>query len=314
MKEVLVARDAARASRSSERRTAIAATHGQKRVGRFRERPGLKVLRTICGVLSGVAPGLAGRIGYALLSRPPSAPERGWQTTLRSTAKSAVLRYGTHRLATYEWGSGPTILMVHGWGARATHMGKMIEPLVLAGFRVVSFDAPAHGLSSGRTTDLVEYADAIHRVTAHFGQPQVIIAHSFGSAMALSAMRDWCVKPSRIVLISSFDHCLWFSQAFGSYLGIRPNAVLRMQQLLSDRYSGRFDWKKMSVVEMLRGAKIPALLIHDQDDEEIPYQHSVRIRSDSSGVELFQTQGLGHHRLLGNAAVIKRVVQFVAQN
>jgi pimeloyl-ACP methyl ester carboxylesterase len=281
---------------------------------RFRERSGLNVLRTVCGVLSGVAPGLAGRIGYALLSRPPKAPEREWQTILRETAKSGVLQCGMQRLATYEWGSGPTILMVHGWGARATHMGKMIEPLVRAGFRVVSFDAPAHGLSSGRTTDLVEYADAIHRVTAHFGQPHAIIAHSFGSAMALSAMRDWHVKPRRIVLISSFDHCLWFSREFGMYLGIRPTAVSRMQQLLSDRYSGRFDWEKMSVVEMLRGAKIPALLIHDQDDEEISCQHSVRIQSDTAGAELFQTQGLGHHRLLGDSAVIKRVVQFVAQN
>ena len=80
--------------------------------------------------------------------------------------------------------------MVHGWGARATHMGKMIEPLVAAGFRLVAFDAPAHGESFGGSTDLIEYAAAIKAVARHAGPVHTLLAHSFGVAMALYARRD----------------------------------------------------------------------------------------------------------------------------
>lgn len=77
-------------------------------------------------------------------------------------------------------------------------MGRMVGPLVSAGFKVVAFDAPAHGESSGRTTDLVESASAIAAVAAHTGPLHAVLAHSFGASMALYAQRDWGVQAPRM--------------------------------------------------------------------------------------------------------------------
>jgi alpha-beta hydrolase superfamily lysophospholipase len=56
------------------------------------------------------------------------------------------------RLATWSYGKGPTILLVHGWNGHAAQLRAFVSPLVDAGYRVVAFDQPAHGQSSGART------------------------------------------------------------------------------------------------------------------------------------------------------------------
>ena len=88
---------------------------------------------------------------------PPKWPELAREADLRATAVSTPLRLGESgfargggdEIAVYAWGNGPTILCVHGWGGRATNFAAFIGPMVAAGFRVVAFDAPGHGQSSG---------------------------------------------------------------------------------------------------------------------------------------------------------------------
>lgn len=280
--------------------------------GRFRETRKIKVARGAFGVLSRMAPALAAHLTYALLARPPRAPEKIWQQTLREQAHTTWLPLGKGEIAVYEWGAGPVVLMVHGWGARATHMGKLVAPLVEAGFRVVAFDAPAHGNSSGRSTDLVAYAAAVAAVARHAGPVHALLAHSFGVAMALYARRDWGITARRQVLISSFHHCKWFTEAFGQYAGMTPDVLERARQKMVDLYQGRLDWDRLSVVEMLRRTPQPTLIIHDREDGEVPFAHSLALMQAAPQARFYATSGLGHHRLLGHADVLRQVVGFVS--
>lgn len=292
---------------------AIAPHQPRRKVGRFRETRSVAILRAVLGALSNFSPVLAAHAGYRLLAKPPRVAERRWQRELRQRAALSRLQVGGGTVAVYQWGqiASPALLMVHGWGARATHMGRMIEPLVSAGFRVVSFDAPAHGHSDGKTTDLVEFASAVHAVARFAGDLHGVIAHSFGAAMSLLAVRDWGVEANRHVLISAFEHCKWFTEAFGQYAGLSPAVVERMRRMMVERHNGRVDWDRSSVVEMLRMTNRPTLLIHDEEDPEIPFAHSVALLGGAAKAKLHATRGLGHHRLLGDPAVIERVLQFV---
>lgn len=291
----------------------VNAQHGRRSVGRFRETRGIKAVRASFGVLCRTAPTLAAHLAYALLAAPPRSAERDWQAALREKAQISRLWLGAGEIAVYEWGAGPTVLMVHGWGARATHMGKMIEPLVAAGYRVVAFDAPAHGDSFGRTTDLVQYAAAVKAVARQAGPVHTLLAHSFGVAMALFARRDWGVQARRQVFISSFDHCKWFTEAFGRHVGLTQAVLQRTLQMLEERYPGRLNWDSLSVVEMLRRTPQPTLIIHDREDAEIPFEHSVALLQAAPQARFHATSGLGHHKLLGNTEVIAQVLRFVSQ-
>lgn len=300
-------------SKNSHRTEMIDATV-RREVGRFRETRKIKAMRRVVGVLSKVAPTIMAHVAYKILTIPPRTVERGWQTELRATARTSQLTFGAGKLAVYEWGGGPTVLMVHGWGARATHMGKMIEPLVAAGFRVVSFDAPGHGESTGRSTDPVQFAAAVATVARHAGSVHTVLAHSVGVALALYAQRDWGFNAKAYVLISSLNHCKWFTEAFSNYMGLQPGVMDHACQMMVERYQGRLNWDNLSVVEMVRRIPHPTLLIHDEEDGEIPFQHTMDLLSVAPHALLHVTHGLGHHKLLGDNEVIRRVVKFAKEH
>jgi len=304
---------AAHATRTAPARVPDELKPLRRDVGRFRETRRMKLIRRGFGLLSRVAPGVAARLAYRALATPPSAPERPWQAKLRESAKMTRLPFRAGHVAVYEWGVGATVLMVHGWGARATHMGKMITPLVMAGYRVVSFDAPAHGQSSGRQTEPIEFAAAVHAVAQYAGHVHVAISHSFGAAGALMAHRDWGDVADHFVLVSPIESCMWFTEMFREYAGVSASVMERARQMVVDKYGGRFQWRQMAVVDLLRSAGRPTLVIHDEDDAEIPYAHSTLILEAGDHVSRFTTRDLGHHRLLGDSRVIQRVVKFVRE-
>ena len=61
------------------------------------------------------------------------------------------------------------MLLAHGWGGYAAQMRGFVPHLLRAGFRVIAYDQPAHGLSEGKLTGLPDFAGALAAVAAHHG-------------------------------------------------------------------------------------------------------------------------------------------------
>ena len=87
-----------------------------------------------------------------------------------------------------EWGSGLTVLLVHGWNANWSHFGKLIPVLLNQGYRVVAYDAPAHGESSGNQTNIVEMSSALLAVKKDIGEVHAVVGHSLGGATTALAI------------------------------------------------------------------------------------------------------------------------------
>lgn len=283
-----------------------------RKAGRFRDRRGMATVRRVCGWLSDHLPTVAAHVGYKLISTPPRFHLPFWQRELADKARKVRLSFAGSHITKYEWGNGESkLLLVNGWGSHATHMGKMVPRLLEAGYRVIAFDPPAHGRSGGRTTDLVQFAAAINRVAQSVGGVDHLIAHSFGSAMALYAKRDWGTAFRSQVLISPFHDCLWFIEAFGQHVGIKPAVLSTMRRWMSERHGGRVDWNRLSLPDMLRETGGRTLLIHDEEDLEVPVTHSLAIHEAVPATEIQLTRGFGHHRILGSAAVMEGVIRFL---
>lgn len=301
----------ARASNVVQRSLGEPAPAGKSR-GRFLQRSGLKMAGTGIRAASLISARLAGRLAFRLLTTPPAARTGRRDTAILASEQPIDIPFREGALKARRWGHrGPVILLVHGWGSRLTQWDRFVDPLVASGFRVVAFDAPAHGESSGLQTDMLEYAHAVARVAHAVGPVHAVVAHSFGVAASLLARRFHGLKPDRMVLISGFTHCEWILDAFRELLGFSERLLPHLRRQLDRRCGHAVDWNELSLETIVGELDARLLLVHDRDDVDIPIEHSRRLLAAAASGEMLMTEGLGHCRILRSLDVVGRVVQFL---
>ena len=264
--------------------------------------------------LDRVAPALAAETAYAVWRSPGRrVPVHPTERPVMEDARTGTLHVRGHRVATYEWGSGPrTVLLVHGWQSRASAFAPLVRELRQAGRRIVAFDAPGNGLSGGTRTDVRDYAALIAELEPAGGY-EAIVAHSFGTPAAALALRTG-VRASRLVTVNGaadFEHLL---SSFGRIMSLTPRLVRAVRARTERRMFRGIDdiWNKYSATSSPLPADIPWLVLHDEDDAMIDVaQARALAAAHPRSVRLELTSGLGHNRPLRDDAVLDRIVEFV---
>ena len=215
------------------------------------------------------------------------------------------------------WGDGPVVYLVHGWGGRGSQLASFVEPLLAGGFRVVMFDAPAHGDSDpgpagrGRTHG-VEFGKALDAVFAEFGPAEAVVAHSLGTISTYLTLRFGWLSTRRLVLVAPmvaaeplFDQ---FQQALG--FGARTRRAF-------DRHLDEFVGIPMAEFDAGYQASyvdpVPTLVIHDRGDRQTPWADTARFVESVPDARLVTTDGLGHRRILKDPAVVREVTAFLRE-
>ena len=265
-------------------------------------------MRTAFRAMGAVAPGVAARWAETLFCTPPRRPG-GDERFLAAGARFTVESQG-QRLSGWEWGGGPVVVLVHGWGGRASRFGALGAALLEAGFRVVAYDAPAHGESTGRFASLPEFARALRDMAVRVGPIYGLAGHSLGGAAVAMAMRHG-VEARRAVLLASPADVRIFSDLFARTLAIAPTVQETMHRNLERRL--RIVWDDLHIPTLVRELPGLALIIHDRDDTEVPFAHGEEIVGAWAGSRLETTTGLGHRALLRDPAVIGRTVAFLEE-
>lgn len=264
--------------------------------------------RLVVGSLAAVAPRLAARLAARWFLRPARRPvvERELPT-LRAGVRRDLLVDG-ERVATWSWGDGPAVLLVHGWGGSAGQMHALVAPLVAAGARVIAVDAPAHGASGGAWLSLPRYARTLARVAAELGRLHAIVTHSFGGPAASLAVADG-LPAERLVQISPPADALdWFGK-FSAGLDLSPALAAATLARIEERV--RLPFARLNAAAIGPRVTLPTLVIHDRDDREVPWTDGAAVAVSAPHASIFLTSGLGHRRILMDAEVIARVVGFV---
>lgn len=213
------------------------------------------------------------------------------------------------RIAAWRWGFGPTVLLVHGWEGRGSQLGAFVDPLVAAGLSVVAFDAPAHGDSPGRRLYLTDHADAIADVAAAVGPLHGVVAHSFGAAATLLAHARAGVDAARNVMIAPnvlIDDAV---DRFAHHVALDPAERASFAKHLAGTSGVGLEALRVEHLAAVRDAAL--LVVHDQDDREVPYVHGATLAETWPNAQLATTSELGHRRILRDDAVIARAVEFV---
>lgn len=231
--------------------------------------------------------------------------ERPW---MEGAAVSRIRFDGRRWMPVYGWGAGPVVLLVHGFAGRASQMGGFVAPLVAQGYRVVSFDAPAHGAADGRKSSIPEAVQAVERMAAHLGPLAAVVAHSAGAAACIVALSRG-LACGRAVLVAPNEDLVGFQRRLARHLGMTERVAALTRARIEARYGMGFA--ALRGAPLAAGLRLPGLIVHDREDARVPFDDGERIARAWPGAELVATRGLGHARILSDAEVVARAVRFI---
>lgn len=217
-------------------------------------------------------------------------------------------------LAVTTWGDeGPAILLMHGWGGARAQMSGFVDPLLLAGFRVVAYDQPAHGESDGRTTNLLEIAPTMDLIAQHEGPFDAIVAHSFGTLVTSYALvkRNF-PHPSRLVYFGAFNQLLESLPRFQVLAGLSDEIMDGFRSMLYENFS-REVLEAITNESLAPQIHIPALMFHDAMDNVTPVEDSRAIARVWKHARYIETEGLGHRGALQSKSIHEQVVKFLSE-
>lgn len=274
------------------------------------------------------SPALAARFGVELMFRTTrqSAAEEERAALARGERFSVYSRAG--RLAAWSFGTGPTVLLVHGWNGRGGQLHAFIAPLMARGFRVVTFDAPGHGESPGQRSSMPDFADALDAMLVAVGSPfvpiQAVVAHSMGGAAVTYAMSRYRRAPPtererlvqedlpvrRFAFVAPPVDLGDFVGGFTRRVGLTEGTATALRRRIESRLEMSLD--ELYAPTLARQMNAPLLVVHDEGDREVPLRCGRLLASAWPGAKLEVTHGLGHSRILRDPGVVDRIASFVA--
>ena len=213
-------------------------------------------------------------------------------------------------LAVTTWGSsGPSVLLMHGWGGARAQMSGFVDPLLFAGFRVIAFDQPGHGESDGKTTNLLKIAPSMDVVARHEGPFHAILAHSFGTLITSYALVERKVPPpTRLVYFGAFNRLMDSLPRF-QVLANLPDEIMEGFRRMLDEEFGRGVLDAITNESLTPRIPIPALMFHDVEDNVTPVEDSRAIARVWQQAQFIETKGLGHRGALQSKQIHEQVVE-----
>jgi pimeloyl-ACP methyl ester carboxylesterase len=273
----------------------------------------LFVLKTALKVSSALSPRLTDEITLGLFQKPRRSASLPMPEIAGIPARSFHVQTTVGRLAAWSWGTGPTVLLVHGWEGHAAQLVPFAGPLLDEGFRVVVFDMPAHGRSEGRLANVVKMAQAVREVAAEIaslaGEPlHAVIAHSLGGAASVLAMKQG-VSAEHVVLLAPVAEPRPFVRQTAKMLELSEERIEGLMEGFRRIVGG--DFGLVDVRFVARQMDVPALIFHDPADREVPFEHGESIAYEWRHSRFVRLEGLGHRRLLKDPKVIEQTIRFV---
>ena len=249
---------------------------------------------------------------------PPENEETDIDRKAFAEATTFNIEFENRILIGYSIGTGPNVLLVHGWGSRASHLVLLARYLANNGFRVVIFDGPAHGkskkMNSKDMSNMFEFGRAISCVTKKLGSIYAVVGHSLGAIAAALTMSgtghlsEYKFFAEKLVLISSPISLLRIVENYS-----RNRDELNLMTELISNLENAFNFKvnEYDLSLALQNLRSKILIIHDEQDKEIPVSDAISLKNKYEGISLKLTKGYGHQKILVNREMLISIKEFL---
>ena len=213
----------------------------------------------------------------------------------------------------WKWGTGPSILLAHGWNGRGIQLHHFIEPLMQRGYSVIGYDAPGHGESEGKTSSYFEFTDTIRTLLASSNGHKIqgVIAHSMGGSATVNSIAKEN-QPLQAVLVAPALKLAELLKCFFDHVGVPAY----LYDILIQEYERQFgyDMRRDNPAHLFKEIDSRILIVHDKQDPTIPYTDSKELSNEFENIVLHTTEGLGHKRILTDESVVDAIVNYFSKS
>lgn len=279
----------------------------------------LKLFRILFKLVETISPALAVKWAIKLWLTPPPHKSSQFERSLMENASKRKVRFKESRYTRhtqayyteYSWGEGPSVLLVHGWGGRGSQMAHLAKPLITAGYRVITFDALAHGESTLKQTDIFEMSEIIKEIALSTNGFHAIVSHSLGGMVTAIALKDG-LKTNKLVTSAPSATIHYYFKQFAKQTNASQRTINSLMEFIENEFEMKLD--EMSLATIISKLDTPGLIIHDKDDKIIHYTESIALSKSWPNSELVFTERLGHRGILRNSEIIAKIVNFIGNN
>jgi len=271
----------------------------------------LAMLRTVNRFGGQFAPDATARRAARLLCTPFASGRLRARDADDGGALRSDIEIGARRVAVYRWGDAqaqPRVLLAHGWSSYALRFLPWVRALRAAGYAVVAFDQPGHGRSDAGRCTMACFARTLRGVANRLGPFEAMVGHSMGGAAAMLALADGA-QAKRAVLIAPAADPDAATSRFARKVGLVGGIVPRIQRHLEVQTGVTVH--DLTAHVRAPSLAVPALIIHDLADAEVPWEEGESYARHWPGARLLSTSGLGHSRIVNDAATIDAGLRFL---
>ncbi|MCB0736121.1 MAG: alpha/beta hydrolase [Bacteroidetes bacterium] len=269
------------------------------------------IIRNIFPFLEKRLPGLARSIALKAFLKPPRMKILDDDKAFMNAAGERVVEIRGTKVRYYEWGNySEYVLLVHGWGGRASQFKPMVSALLKAGFNVVAFDASGHGLSTGNESTIFHFSQAIFKCIEKHGLPKAIVGHSLGAVASLLANTNGA-HCEKLILCSA---PVILEEVLNEFR-FKLNASTRVDEWLKYHSVSKYHME-LANVEGIRIAQRcdknqKVLIVHDRYDKAVGIENAYSLMKELPQADTLLTKELGHNGLIRNEKVIGQIIDYI---
>lgn len=272
-----------------------------------------KTLIFILKIIEFINPNLTTMLAAKIFTTPikHNTPQREKEMDDNTFQKKLFIPKIKKEIVVYEYGdknSIKSVLLVHGWSGRGTQLYKIADEMIKNGYKTISFDAPAHGKSSSKTTLILEFIECILELDKIYSGFEIAIGHSLGG-MALLNAKNYGLRVNKIISIGAGNSITEITKEFVVKLNLKPNQVDKLITYFEKKYNLKME--KFSSNINAKEIYIPVLIIHDENDIDVSINCAFQIKKELKNGILFISKQLGHRKILYNQIIINKIQEFI---
>ena len=186
---------------------------------------------------------------------------------------------------------------------------RLIETLEKEGYHIYSIEAPAHGDSIYKQTDMLEFVQAIEWTLEKFGPINTAIGHSLGGVALFNAHDRGNGAFREIITIGSPANIRGVTKDFCEVVNAGPRVAEGIIESIQKSFNLKVE--DASTDTLANKWNPRGLIFHDEDDADVDVENARKLAEAWPAAELYISTGLGHRRILSEPSVHEAILNFI---